>query len=308
MRKILAFILAVSLLGGCKKYDNSMYIPPYGQDKGDSTEQEKGSDVDDDIVQDNIAENEMKVMSFNVRLACDSGDRDWEVRKYAIPDLIYKENPTVFGVQEALTVQLVYLREQCPEYKDIGVGRDDGRSAGEHMNIFYNTKRTKLEDWGYFWLSETPNEPSYGWGESYRRIATWAIFTNLRNSEKFFYMNTHGPLNGTANANAMKLIAQKLKELNPDGYPAMLTADFNIEADNSNFAPIRLLMKNARETAPVTDNHDTFNGWGEGSGIIDHIWYSGFAEAESYRTVTDVYRNITYVSDHYPIVATLVFD
>ena len=311
MQKILTALTIFTLFCSCAKADNSMYIPAYGEGRQSASEDGKGSDVDDGITQDEVTDNQMKVMSFNVRVAgADSGDNAWDVRKYAIPDIIYKENPLVFGVQEALTAQLVYLRSQCPNYEDIGVGRDDGRSAGEHMNIFYNTKRVKMENWGYFWLSETPDEPSYGWGEKYRRLAVWGIFTNLRNGEKFFYMNTHGPLDNTANANAMRLIAQKIKEYNPDGYPALLTADFNIHPDNANFAPIRLIMKNAREEAPETDNLDTYNGWGTATytAIIDDIWYSGFKQALSYRTVTDVYRKIKYVSDHYPIVATLVFD
>lgn len=303
-------VITISTLYGCQIVDNSMFIPPYDYEKSDPSSQEKGSDVDEDIIRDDVADDELKVMSFNVRVGtADSGDNAWEVRKIAAPGLIYKENPIVFGVQEALVQQLVYLRSQCPEYKDVGVGRDDGRIAGEHMNIFYNTMRVGLEDWGYFWLSETPDVPSYGWGEKYRRLVVWAHFTNLRNDEKFFYMNTHGPLDNAANAKAMLLIAQKMKDLNPDGYPAVLTGDFNIGPDSANFAPIRLMMQNAREEAPITDNHTTFNGFSDaGNSLIDHIWFSGFSGAKSYRTVTDEYRGVKYVSDHYPIVATLMFN
>lgn len=309
MRKIIAFIIALAAFNGCLKADNSMYIPAYGQNKSD----DKGSDIDDTIVQDTVEDGELKVMSFNVRLKTSekNEENNWDVRKYAVTDIIYKENPTVFGVQEALLEQLAYIRSQSPDYEDVGVGRDDGQNAGEHMNIFYNTKRVKLESWGRFWLSDTPDKPSYGWGEAYRRLAVWALFTNLATSEKFFYMNTHGPLNPDANYYALQLIARQLSVLNPDGCPAILTGDFNITADNTNFAAIRKLMKNANEIGDdpknLRDTQNTYNGWGGGSGIIDFIWYSDFNSVKSYRVVTDVYRKIRYPSDHYPIVATLVF-
>lgn len=309
MRKILALLIAVSAFTGCLKADNSMYIPAYGQNRSD----DKGSDIDETIVPDTIEDGELKVMSFNVRLKTSekNEENNWDNRKYAVTDIIYKENPTVFGVQEALQVQLAYIRSQCADYEDVGVGRDDGQNAGEHMNIFYNTKRVKLENWGRFWLSDTPDKPSYGWGEEYRRLAVWAVFTDLKSSKKFFYMNTHGPLKTDANYYALQLIARQLALLNPDGFPALLTGDFNITADSDNFAPIRKLMKNANEIdgdkKNLRDTYDTFNGWGNGNGIIDFIWYSDFSEVKSYRVVTDVYRKIRYASDHYPITAVLVF-
>lgn len=311
MKKILAFVVALAAFSGCLKADNSMYIPAYGE--GKSEKPDKGSDVDDTIEQDVVADGDLKVISFNVRVKTTekNEENDWDNRKYAIPDIIYKENPTVFGVQEALQVQLTYIRSQCPDYEDVGVGRDDGQNGGEHMNIFYNTKRVKLENWGRFWLSETPDTPSYGWGESYRRLAVWAMFTDLATSKKFFYMNTHGPLSQDANKFALELIARQMKVLNPDGYPAILTGDFNIKADNSNFEVIRKLpMYNANEIDNNRDKLrsgiDTYNGWGNGNGIIDFIWYSDFSEVKEYRVINEVYRKIRYASDHYPITATLV--
>lgn len=306
MRKIGIIAFALLALVSCgQKLDNSMFIPEYQYNKQDDDKKKKGSDVIDDLIQDKVDPNHIKVISFNVRVgSAKDGDNSWDNRKKAAINLLYKENPVVFGVQEALQAQLVYLRQQCPAYKDIGVGRDDGRNTGEHMSIFFNEQRVELEKWGTFWLSETPDVPSKGWDEEYCRSVTWAFFKDLANGTRFMYVNTHGPLNKTANAQAMTLLARKMAELNTEKLPSILTADFNIGPESANFAPIRQSMKNAREAAPQTDELDTYNGFGSGSGIIDHIWYNGF-NALSYRTIRDTYLNVPYVSDHYPIVATL---
>lgn len=306
MRKIKISLLLLLVMASCgKRLDNSMFIPDYEYNRHETPQDEKGSDIDDNLQPDKIDPNHIKVISFNVRvnLASD-GENAWDKRRTAAANLLYKENPVVFGVQEALQAQLVYLRQQLPSYKDIGVGREDGRNGGEHMSIFYNTKRVELEKWGTFWLSETPDVPSKGWDEEYYRSVTWAFFRDLANGTRFMYVNTHGPLKNTANAQAMTLLASKMSELNPEKLPSILTADFNIGPQSTNFAPIRQNMKNAREEAAQTDDKDTFNGFGTGSGIIDHIWYNGL-NALSYRTITDSYKDVPYVSDHYPITAVL---
>lgn len=301
-------LCTVLLAASCKdSLDNSYYIPAYsssGEEK-----KEKGSDVDDDIIPDGVPEDAIKAISFNVRNGnSDDGPNSWEYRKKAVPNMLYKENPTIFGLQEAQPAQLVYIRQQCPHYKDIGVGREDGRNKGEHMSIFYDTRRVTLESWGTFWLSETPDKPSKGWTEEYYRSTTWAIFNNLQHKGKFFYMNTHGPLDNASNANAMVLIADKLRELNPEGYPAILTGDFNAEPDSRNLQCIRAIMKNSRETAEKTDDKDTFNGFGTKGGKADFVWHSGFRKAVEYRTITDKYKGVTYISDHYPVTAVLELD
>ncbi|MBR0083747.1 MAG: endonuclease, partial [Bacteroidales bacterium] len=80
----------------------------------------------------------IRVMSYNVRLGvAKDGDNSWENRREATPAMLREIRPAVFGVQEAYDFQIAYILEQCPEYKAVGVGRDDGKSDGEHMSVFY---------------------------------------------------------------------------------------------------------------------------------------------------------------------------
>jgi len=276
---------------------------------------------------------ELKVMSFNLRVStADKGERSWRARRQAAVDLIMAEEPVVFGVQEAIVNQLNYLRKKCPGYKDVGLTRDGVVVTGENLNVFYNTSRVELLDHGYFWLSETPDKSSYGWGEKYKRGVVWAVFKEFASGEQFLFVNTHCALDHYANAQGMALLMSKIAELKAlfsepaadassvgaasvvarmeplmAGCPVVLVADFNILPEDENFDLVRETMLNAREAAPETDSIGTFTWWGSVSRILDHIWFSGFSAARSYRTVTDVYDGVTYVSDHYPITSTLVF-
>jgi hypothetical protein len=88
----------------------------------------------------------------------------------------------VFGAQEVRHGQLEYMVEQLPDYKYVGVARDDGAEKGEYCPVFYRKKLFKLLDSGTFWLSETPDKPSKGWDGRCCRICTWAYLE--RKSDK----------------------------------------------------------------------------------------------------------------------------
>ena len=80
-----------------------------------------------------------------------------------------------------------------------------------------------------------------------------------------------------------------------------------MKPDDPNLAELDSKMQSTRKIAAVTDNHDTYNGWGRGSGIIDYIYVSGFSSCPEYQTVVKRYRDRKFVSDHYPVSARLIF-
>ena len=101
--------------------------------------------------------NEIKVISYNVRVSGGDGENHWDKRKHASINMINDEKPTVFGVQEAKPDQMAYLVENLPQYGYIGVGREDGVASGEHMTIFLIYPFIKLgaKLYGKFDLEET---------------------------------------------------------------------------------------------------------------------------------------------------------
>ncbi len=253
---------------------------------------------------------QLKVISFNVRTAtADKGSvHHWDKRKDAAAALIAKEDPTVFGVQEAILSQVNDMKERLPEYEFIGVGRKDGGVKDEIMGIFWKKADVELLDWGTFWLSETPSEVSKGWDSKFYRSATWAVFRHKPSGRRFFFLNTHlDHIAKVAREESIKLICQKMEELNPKNYPAFVTADFNSDTSDMIFEPLKAVMRNAREYAPLTDDLPTFNRWGSGSPrTLDYIFVSGSWKLLQYRTIQDD-CGVPYVSDHYPVSALIQF-
>jgi len=250
------------------------------------------------------------VMSYNIRLGtANDGTNSWPLRYAASGMMINDQKPDIFGVQEAFDFQINYLTE-ATGYKSVGVGRDDGKHKGEHMSIFYNKKRIKLLKWGTFWLSETPDVPSKGWDAACYRTATWALLKDKASGKKFWYVNTHLDHKGVeARKKGLALIVERIKEINPQGYPMILTGDFNVRVGNPCLDDLNKIMKSARDYAAKTDRSATFNGWGKASpeSVIDHIYYSGFSSCPVFEVIKKPYDGRTFISDHYPVQATLVF-
>ena len=250
----------------------------------------------------------LKVMSYNIRLgSANDGTNSWSLRYIATGEMLEDQAPDVFGVQEALDYQVRYINEMCG-YEYVGVGRENGKKEGEHMAIFWNKKSVSMLKWGTFWLSETPQKPSKGWDAACFRTATWALMKDKKTGRKFYFVNTHLDHEGKeAQKNGLKLIVDRIGEINPEGYPMVLTGDFNMKPDDPNLAELDSKMQSTRKIAAVTDNHDTYNGWGRGSGIIDYIYVSGFSSCPEYQTVVKRYQDRKFVSDHYPVSARLIF-
>ncbi len=249
------------------------------------------------------------VMSYNIRVGdADDGTNSWQFRYPATAMMIEDIRPDVFGVQEAMPYQLLFITDNCRDYKYVGVGRDDGKKKGEHMAVFYNKKTVSLLKWGTFWLSETPDEPSFGWDAACRRTATWALMKSKASGQKFYFVDTHLDHKGAeARREGLALILDRLSAINRDNLPVVLVGDFNVEISDPAVAVLDGTMKNARKIAAKTDSCGTYNGWGKSSEIIDHIFYSGFRSCTEYRTVTTPYAERKFISDHYPVTATLVF-
>jgi len=252
---------------------------------------------------------ELTVMSYNIRLGvAKDGDNAWDLRKEATPAMLRDKAPVVFGVQEAYAFQIAYILEQCPEYAAIGVGRDDGVEKGEHMSVFYRKDLIELEDWGTYWLSETPDVPSKGWDAACRRTATWALLKIKGSGRKFYFVNTHLDHVGVeARMKGLALIVNRIADMNPKGFPMVLTGDFNVFADDPTLVDLNKVMLSARETAQSSDDRGSFTGWGRTSEAIDYIYYSGFSKCTDFKVVAETYAGKPYISDHYPVIATLVF-
>lgn len=270
------------------------------------------------------AEN-LKVVSFNIRLLPGpDGDNRWELRKEASTAMVNAVKPDVMGLQEAFREQLDYILEGCRDYEIIGVGRDDGKSEGEHMAIAYNKQRVILRKWGTYWLSPTPDEPSYGWDAACKRTATWALFEMKGSGQKFYMVNTHLDHKGkTARKEGLAVVFRRIGEMNTENLPMILTGDLNVLPDNPCLSEINSIMSNARFHADYTDPRGSFNGFGKYGASdgapdlgdtpkkslrpIDYIYYNGMSRCISFKVLSQPFAGKAYISDHYPIFSEMTF-
>src|SRR4051812_39236316 len=136
----------------------------------------------------------LRVMSFNVRYGtAPDGEDHWTKRRELFFGTIKSHDPDLLGTQEVLASQADELRERMPDYTFVGVGRDDGKRAGEFAAIQFRTSRFELLDKGFFWVSDSPDvRGSLGWDAALARVAPWVKLPDrLDSSRELLYLNTH---------------------------------------------------------------------------------------------------------------------
>jgi len=255
------------------------------------------------VLAQGVEAQELKVISFNIRYNSWNnidGENGWPNRKAAVVRMISEEKPAAIGLQEALIDQLRYLDSCLPAYRRVGVGRDDGKEAGEFMAIYYDTTRLVAQIVGTSWLSETPLEPSKGWDAACYRTVTSVFFTDKISGQSFYYYNTHldhrGPV---ARAESAKYLAKLTDE--SEDIPVILGGDMNSTIDDTIFnAFYKVGLKAAREMTRNTSHKDTYTGFGKDRpSLIDHFFVRE-VKVERFRTLDGDY-GVPYISDHYPI-------
>ena len=251
---------------------------------------------------------ELKIISFNIRYNSWNnidGPNGWPYRKAAVAKMILEERPAAIGLQEALIDQLQYLDSNLPGYRRIGVGRDDGKEAGEFMAIYYDTAQLILDGSQTLWLSETPEVPSKGWDAACYRTATVANFFDRQSHRNFYYINTHlDHMGKTARAEGVKLISSLFTPSKSALIvPAIVGGDMNSSIlDTALLAFEYVHLRPACDMVSTALCHAiTYNAYGKGPGAsIDHFFVRGGIEVKQYRILDGDY-GVPYISDHYPI-------
>jgi len=260
------------------------------------------------------AAQDLKIMSYNLRLDIASDkENQWSNRKEYLTDQVKFYNPDFMGVQEALPNQMEFIDQTLTSHKFIGKGRDDGQSKGEHSAIFYNSDKFKLLEENTFWLSETPEKPSKGWDAAYNRVCTYGLFQNKTTKKKVWIFNTHfDHVGDVARAESSKLILVKIKEINKEDLPVILTGDFNLESET---LPLKLIKEELDDAQKVCKGvvfgpEGTFSNFEFNKPVtlrIDYIFISrNKMEVMKFATLSDS-KNCRYPSDHFPVYAEINF-
>ena len=205
--------------------------------------------------------------------------------------------------------------------------------------IFYKTDKFDVLDKGTFWLSSNPSSVGSDDGHN----CAWIKFRWKENGYVFYVFNTHFTAHYTDEAYAARLaeapiLYDQIEAINSENLPVIITGDFNESATDlmnpekgdsrwSNYYFARNEDGKTSKTAYPT----SFNGFdttcsgfstiyasGTCSGNrsnLDHIIYrycynnsKHGLKAGSFGTDYRAYAGVTYISDHWPVTATLVFD
>ena len=221
-------------------------------------------------------------MTMNMRYDNpEDGENNWRFRRERIGELIRRRSPDLFGTQELLANQFDDLQRSLPDYRAIGVGREDGARAGEFNAVFFRPDRFELLSSGTFWLSEEPDRPgSKGWDGACERLATWAV---LRDGvQELLFINTHlDHMGETARREGAALLLRRIAALR-EGRPVVLTGDFNAEPSSSVVAQVLAggTLCSAFDTAPERIGPAwSFSDFGElpeaERPLIDYVFYGG---------------------------------
>lgn len=250
---------------------------------------------------------QQSAMTYNIRYATErDGVNQWENRKNWVANVVSFYEPNVLGIQEGLYTQVSFLDDALPNYSYVGVGRDDAKKEGEYAAIFYQKEKLNVLESGTFWLSETPNKPSYGWGAKYRRICTWAKFEVKETNQIYFVFNAHfdheTPL---ARLNSAKLMIEKISAWNKENLPVLLMGDLNATPDSP---PIEFLNSRLNDTRlkagiPVLGPEGTYNGFDTSHPLdkrIDYIFGNDRVLAKKYAVISETRESRT-PSDHLPV-------
>jgi endonuclease/exonuclease/phosphatase family metal-dependent hydrolase len=260
-------------------------------------------------------ENAFNIATFNIRLDTPRDSiNQWENRKQWVWQTIAFYELEIVGMQEVFHHQLMYLLEQDKRYKHVGVGRDDGKSAGEYSPIIFNSERFEVLDSNTFWLSETPEKPGLGWDAKYNRVVSWAKFKDLKTKQIFFVFNTHfDHVAEKARRESAKLLHKKMGLL-AGNYPVVVMGDFNASLDSE---PMRIMLssehkhelKNSIDLSqtPHFGPFGTFNGFGykeTSDSAIDHILVNDKIRVLKHASLSNTWQG-RFASDHFAVMSLI---
>lgn len=277
----------------------------------------------------------LRVLTHNIRYDTRNpfrGEKPWSVRcPHLCAELVYHSmNPTesFICLQEVLYNQLEDIHNALneaanlrPSWSYIGVGRDDGKRAGEYSPIFYRPAIWKLEDSKTVWLSETPDRPSRGWDAACNRLVTIGAFRHHETQQEVVVMSTHfDHLGVKSRANSAKLILELVGEYQISGdlskrLPVLLAGDFNSTPDDVAY---KIMTAPGSAMADIstwlpTDkrygNRMTYTSFGgeAAPSIIDFLFCNknDITVLQTFAVLESKFDDGIYLSDHRAVVADL---
>lgn len=286
----------------------------------------------------------LRVITHNIRYATQhpfKGEEPWTVRRRRIlRELEYhvRHNQAFICLQEVLHDQLSdilddrsglnrkhrQLRES--EWAYIGVGREDGKQAGEYAPILYRSAVWELKASKTTWLSKTPDRPSKDWDAASIRILTIGIFQHRSSKAQIIVMNTHLDDQGSESRfYAANIILREIEEMTDQGagrdpLPVILAGDLNTGPDDEAYKILTSEKSSLLDARSVDDafhyGHDyTYTGFGdenEQKQLLDYVFLGpkgkNYWEVEGTAVLESRFDDGVYSSDHRAVIADVLLN
>lgn len=251
------------------------------------------------------------VLTYNVKVDVPQDEVSaWARRRDAVNAVVEFYDPDILCVQEPLYHQMTDLARMT-QYGVAGFGRDDGDKDGEHAAIFYRASRYDVLRSGAFWLSPTPDQPSYGWGANHRRMSAWAAFSDRSSGKRLTVVCTHLDHEfPEARVNGGGVMLKRIAEIAGDE-PVILTGDFNETPEGP---AIQAVLREFRDSRAVSEHpaigpDGTYNGF-EVTNVappdrIDYIFVKGDAIVIRQANLVTITPDGRLPSDHFPAFAEI---
>lgn len=260
-----------------------------------------------------VAQEPVELITYNIRMnTSGDGEHAWPYRKDDVAALFRFHRADIFCVQEALPEQMDDLDVAFPNFTYEGVGRDDGERKGEFSAVFYNHDRFKKLDGGTFWLSETPEECSFGWDAACRRVCSWVKLEDSETGVILHVFNTHFDHKGEeARRESAQLILDRIAEISEGTGGVVLCGDFNLPPESTSISLIQSSLHDAFlfSEQPPYSSVATYHGFTYDDmpkKRIDYVFVSEDVQVLRYGGLTDS-RDRSFFSDHLPVLVTLQF-
>lgn len=257
---------------------------------------------------------QVRLMTWNIRYANkedEAAGHGWPQRRGRVFELVKANNPDVLCVQEPLDRQMGDLTEALSDYDHYGIGRDDGKRAGEFTGVFYKRERFERIEEQTMWLSVTPDVPSKGWDAVLPRIATRVRLRDKITGTIFDVWGTHFDHVGiTARIESARMLNARAASA---AVPTVLAGDLNTEPTDPAY-PAMVAQGALRDARQISESQPTgsvgtFCGWKQpikAGGPIDYIFASKDVRVARYDVSTQGFQQLPNLSDHLPIVADLL--
>ncbi len=286
---------------------------PKDEDPKDEDPKDEPSDEepgDEEIKVEYDPQNLLKIVDYNIRCANDPNGNSIAERAPRLFAFLEKHDPDIIGFQEAVPEWISYIENGTLQY-DALIQKYEmryhwrGADSKECTPLLWKKDKFELLDEGYYWLSETPDEESKGWGAKHYRILNWVKLKVKATGKIFIFINTHLQ-SSDHGAHSAPLIVDRAKKIGGFiQYPVIITGDFNYAPWSDGYTAFmkegfldlndELGFNNAYTNNGYNNHADTASS----NSIKDYIMFGGekYIVPLKYEVLNEMYYD-GWISDH----------